>query len=109
MISKVDIGSRIRGLRKKAGLRQVDLAKKLKPKPVTKETICRIETGKYNYSIDLLFKIAEALDCDISDLCSSEKTPKRMSMFEGALQDYTRRIIEEEKAKSKKNKTRRFK
>lgn len=102
MTSKKDIGLSIKNMRQKAGLKQKELAKKIKPKPISVNTISRIERGEYNYSIDLLFKIAEALECDISDFLGSEKTPKRMSMFEGVLEEYTKRAIAEEKTKYKK-------
>ena len=68
MTTKKDIGLAIRTLRKKAGIKtQKELAKKLNPEPVGKDTINRIEMGKGNYGINTLFKIAEALNCDISD------------------------------------------
>jgi len=68
MTTKEDIGLAIRTLRKKAGIEtQEKLGKKLNPKPLSKETINRIETGKGNYGINTLFRIAEALNCDISD------------------------------------------
>ncbi len=102
MTSKKDIGLSIKNMRQKAGLKQKELAKKIKPKPISVNTISRVERGEYNYSIDLLFKIAEVLECDISDFCSLEKTPKRMSMFEGVLEDFGKKIIEEERAKYKK-------
>jgi len=49
----------------------------------------------------VLFRIADALNCDISDFFESKK-PSRMSMFENFLDDYTKKIIAEEKAKYKK-------
>ena len=68
MTTKKDIGLAIRTLRKKAGIEtQEKLGKKLNPKPLSKETINRIETGKGNYGINTLFRIAEVLNCDISD------------------------------------------
>lgn len=67
MTTKKDIGLAVRTLRKKAGIEtQEKLGKKLNPKSLSKETINRIETGKGNYGINTLFKIAEALNCDIS-------------------------------------------
>jgi len=66
--TKKDIGLAIRTLRKKANVKtQRELGEKLNPKPVSKGTINSVETGKGNYSIDLLFRIAEALGCDVSD------------------------------------------
>ena len=68
MTTKKDIGLAIRTLRKKAGIKtQRELGKKLNPEPVSKGTINSVETGRGNYSINLLFRIAEVLNCDISD------------------------------------------
>lgn len=72
-------------------MRQKDLAKKLNPKPTRKETISRIETGKYNYSIDLLFNIADALGCDVTDFFIKKE--------EAILEDAFRKIIREEMGK----------
>lgn len=72
MTTKKDIGLAVRTLRKKAGIKtQEELAKKLNPKPVSKGTINSVETGKGNYNINLLFRIAEALGCDISEFFES--------------------------------------
>ena len=67
MTTKRDIGLAIQNLRKKAGLKQKDLVKKINPRPIAVDTLSRIERGNYNYTIDLLFRIAEALECDVSD------------------------------------------
>ena len=68
MTTKKDIGLAIKNLRKKAGIKtQEALGKKINPSPLSKETINRIETGRGNYGIDSLFRIAEVLGCDISD------------------------------------------
>lgn len=67
MTTKKDIGLAVRTLRKKAGIKtQRELGKKLNPKPVSKGTINSVETGKGNYNINLLFRIAEVLNCDVS-------------------------------------------
>lgn len=103
MTSKKDIGLAIKVRRKKAGIKtQQKLGKMLNPKPVGKDTINRIENGYGNYGIDTLFKIAEALDCDISDFFISEKNSSRISIIERALEEYAKKTIEEEKAKYKK-------
>ncbi len=102
MTSKKDIGLAIKILRKKAAIKtQEKLGKMLNPNPVGKDTITRIENGYGNYGIDTLFKIAEVLNCDVSVFFESKK-PSRISMFEGVLEDFSRRVIEEEKAKYKK-------
>lgn len=87
MITKKDIGLAIRTFRKKANLTQGQLGNKLNPKPVRKETISHIETGMSNYGIDTLFRIAEVLNCSISDFFGiKEKSPK-MTMMETLLED----------------------
>jgi transcriptional regulator with XRE-family HTH domain len=73
MITKINIGFEIKKFRKLKNLKQEDLAKKIKPKSITKDTISRIERGTSNYTIDMLLKIAEALDCGIEDFCPSQK------------------------------------
>ena len=56
------IGTRIAELRKLKGWSQVDLAEKCGMAP---GNIARIETGKYSTGIDLLSKIADALDASL--------------------------------------------
>jgi transcriptional regulator with XRE-family HTH domain len=70
MVTKFDIGVNIRNRRKLKGLRQGDLAKKIH---ITKDTISRIERGSSNYTIDILFKIADALECGMEEFCPSSK------------------------------------
>ena len=103
MTTKKDIGFAIRTLRKKAGIKtQEELGKKLNPKPISKGAMNQIETGKSNYGIDTLFRIAEVLNCDVSDFFESQKDHSRISMFESFLEDYEKKIIEEERARYKK-------
>ena len=103
MTSKKDIGFAIKVRRKKAGIKtQKKLGKMLNPKPVGKDTINRIENGYGNYGIDTLFRIAEALDCDIDDFFEFPGKPSRMSIFEEVLEGLRKKIIEEERAKYKK-------
>jgi len=74
MITKIDIGYNIKKIRKLRNLNQEKLAKKIKPKSITKDTISRIERGKSNYTIDMLFKIAEVLNCGIEDFCPTKES-----------------------------------
>lgn len=102
LTSKKDIGLTIKMLRIKAGIKtQKELGKKLNPNPVSKETINRIETGRGNYGINVLFRIADVLNCDIADFFKSERSRPQMAIFEGVLEEYTKRVMEE-KAKYKK-------
>jgi transcriptional regulator with XRE-family HTH domain len=66
---KKEIGLSVKMIRKKRGLNQHELAKKIGN--IRAETISRIETGQANFRIDTLIKIAEALKIDLSTLCMS--------------------------------------
>ncbi len=52
-------------LRKEKGIRQDELAKTL---GVSRQTISSLETGKYNPSIMLAYKIAKIFDLTIEDV-----------------------------------------
>ena len=54
-----EIGSKIAQLRKEAGLSQRDLANKA---GLTQNTIYKIENAKFSVGIDVLGKVAEALN-----------------------------------------------
>lgn len=69
--SKKELGLMIKHLRKMANLTQEELGKKMNPK-TRKAQISKIETGKANYTIDYLFEIANALNCDISNFFASK-------------------------------------
>lgn len=56
------IGARIAALRKARGMTQAQLAEACGMK---KPNITRIETGRYSTGLDILAKIAQALDCTI--------------------------------------------
>ncbi len=57
------IGNLIRTLRKKKGLKQVDLAKMA---GISVQYLCKIEMGRNLPSRKTLYKIAKALDIDYS-------------------------------------------
>jgi len=96
LTTKKDIGLAIKYYREKAGLRQEDLAKKIKQnKSPTKNTISRIERGITNYNIDWLFKIAEVLNCDVSDFLMFGKQPSKSDLIEKAFEDFKTKILEE--------------
>lgn len=61
----MDIGSQIRNHRKKAGLSQKELGKKL---GVSQQHIAQYENGKRIPKLETLIKISEALDCEVSDI-----------------------------------------
>jgi len=95
MTTKRDVGLAVKNLRKKANLRQKDLARKINPSPIDDNTISRIETGKHNYTIDLLFRIAAALDCDISDFFEPKKKFPGTDIYMAILEDTVTKIVEE--------------
>lgn len=55
----------IKQLRKDAGLRQEDMAKKL---GVSRQTIIAIENNKYNPTLELAMKIAKLLQLHVEDI-----------------------------------------
>jgi len=62
MTERERIGVRISELRKAKGLTQEQLAEKT---GFTQSNIWRVETGKYSVGIDILAKLAEALDASV--------------------------------------------
>jgi transcriptional regulator with XRE-family HTH domain len=59
------IGQNVRNRRQQLGLLQSELAKKSQ---TNQAQISRVESDKNNISVDLLIRIAKALNCTISDL-----------------------------------------
>lgn len=57
------LNNRIKEIRKQANMTQEKLAKLT---DVRRETIIRLEKNLYNPSLELAFKIARVLDCDIN-------------------------------------------
>ena len=55
----------VRELRSEQGWSQADLAERL---DVSRQTINAIETGKYDPSLPLAFKIAKLFDCSIESI-----------------------------------------
>lgn len=55
----------VKQLRKKAGLRQEDMAKQL---GVSRQTIIAIENDKYNPTLELAMKIAKLLNLHVDDI-----------------------------------------
>ena len=97
MVSKKDIGLNVKNRRKKAGLKQKELVNKMNPTPISVNTLSRIETGRSNYSIDVLFRIAEVPNCDISDFFKvEEKQPLKITIVEGDPKDLITKIVRDE-------------
>lgn len=61
--NRLRLGTQIREIRKKRGYSQEALAIKMN---VSRSTISKIESGKFNFSIDYLSKFSLALDFQIS-------------------------------------------
>ena len=57
--------NRVRELRTAGGLRQEDLARLV---AVSRQTIISIETGRYNPSLELAWRLSRALGVHIEDL-----------------------------------------
>jgi len=97
MVSKKDIGLNVKNIRKKTGLKQKELVKKMNPKRISVNTLSRIETGRSNYSIDELFRIAKVLNCDVSDFFKvEEKQPLKITIVEGDPKDLITKIVRDE-------------
>lgn len=63
--NRLSLGQRICEIRKKRGYNQQQLAVKMN---VSRSTISKIESGKFNFSIDYLSKFSLALDFKINIL-----------------------------------------
>jgi len=69
MNDREKIGNRIREIRMKKGLTSEQLARM---SGLKQQSISRIEFGKFSTGIDILGKIAKALDCDIEVIEKSQ-------------------------------------
>jgi len=59
------VDNRVKELRTAAGLRQEDLAHRV---GVSRQTIISVETGRYNPSLELAWRLSRALAVHIEDL-----------------------------------------
>ena len=59
------MNNRLRELREREGLSQGELALRL---DVSRQTVNALETGKYDPSLPLAFRIARLFDCRIEDV-----------------------------------------
>ena len=64
------MNNRIEEIRKQKGIRQEDFARAL---GVSRQTISSLETGRYNPSIQLAYKIARYFDLTIEEVFLFEK------------------------------------
>lgn len=65
--------NKVEELRKQLGMNQEDFARALK---VSRQTISSIETGKYNPSLDLAFKISDFFGKKIEEIFIHERSPQ---------------------------------
>jgi transcriptional regulator with XRE-family HTH domain len=71
-----ELGKKIAVQRRATGLTQARLAEKIDVQP---ETISRIETGKRTASLDLMARIADALDLELHELFRAQEKDKARS------------------------------
>ena len=62
------IGQNVKTIRHDKGLTQVDLVGKIKPQ-IDTINISRIEKGRTNATIHTLFRISQALEVPLSEVC----------------------------------------
>ena len=72
--------NRVRELRSERGWSQGELGEQL---GVSRQTVNAIETGKYDPSLPLAFKIAALFDLTIEEVFEPDERPKRKATAEG--------------------------
>jgi transcriptional regulator with XRE-family HTH domain/KaiC/GvpD/RAD55 family RecA-like ATPase len=77
-IGKFNIGVRIKNLRKKQGISQKELARRV---GVTPSTISQVESNQIYPSLPALFKMAETLSVDIGSFLDNKSDQKTKSVF----------------------------
>lgn len=70
----MDIGNKIKQIRKAKGFTQVELSKLAK---ISRSYLADVESNRYHPSIDTLSLISKALDVDVAELLSKEEYEKR--------------------------------
>ncbi len=73
--------NRVKAFRHSLGLTQADLSSRVN---VTRQTIISIEKGRLNPSILLCLRIAQALNCNVSQLFCLEMSTQNHSHVSGA-------------------------
>ena len=73
---KGNFGQALRILRNSKGLSQLDLATSL---GISRSHIGRLETGEKQPSLDMVFRIAEALDVSASSIIAAMENPNMTS------------------------------
>ena len=75
----IQIGHKIKTKRRKMGITQADLSRKISISP---SYLNLIESGKRKVNVDLLLKLADVLNIEISDI-SKKNRHKSVSKFNG--------------------------
>ena len=69
-------GNRIRELRKRAGLTQIELAERI---GLSQGQLSNLENGDRSLSLEWLRRIARALNCAVADLLDDKDNPDRLA------------------------------
>jgi putative transcriptional regulator len=76
MVKPTRVTNSIRALRDRAGLTQVDLAKRI---GVTRQTLIAIEQERYSPSLELAFQISRVFGVGLDDVFQYPYEPERES------------------------------
>ena len=87
MDQKQLLGMRIRGIRRRRGLSQDGLAERA---GISAQYVSNIERGKENPTLDLLIRLADALDISFGDMCDVDALELSKQNLQSAIQ----RIVE---------------
>lgn len=86
----IELGARIRELRKLKGVSQLELAYDM---DMSMNTISGIELGKISPKIETLNKIATKLDIDISDLFEFSNHPNKDKIVRKKVEEISRKLM----------------
>ncbi len=81
------LGRRIKELRKAKKLSQEDLAERA---GISTPYVSQIERGKENPTLDLLFKLTDALKVSLSEMCDFESEGMSQKQIEQAIRELLR-------------------
>ncbi len=90
----VNLGNRIRELRKNKGISQLELAYDM---DMSMNTVSGIELGKISPKIDTLKKIAQRLDIDIADFFDFGKLPPKDKLVRKKVEEINRKLLPQDK------------
>ena len=90
MYNPIEVGERIRELRRKRNLTQEELAEQLNISPVS---MCRIEKGSKGASIDLLVEITNYFKTSMDYLIFGKELSELESLLAGLPEEKKRRVI----------------